>query len=494
VDQEKNKMRSKLMKHEHHIFQYRLSSTIIAAISLLTLPVLASAQTSLPLPIQSALNYRSVPHDTLSVYVEDLASGEVVLSWNDAVPRNPASVEKMLTTLVALDTLGPTYTWKTDVHVLGEVEQGVLEGDLLLKGHGDPYLVTERLWQLLRQIRQSGITSISGDLLIDDSYFDIGNYDPAAFDHEPLRAYNVAPNALLTNFKVVRFYFEPNEDATGVNIISEPQLHNLELVNRLRVVNGACRGYQRGITITPNEAVSKITFSGNFPSGCDYYRMDRAALGHNEFTFGLFTSLWREGGGDISGSWKKSVMTDDAEPWFSFESLPLTDIITKVNKHSNNVMARQLLYTVGAEKYGPPGTEEKGRQFVREWLDENGMNFEELSLDNGAGLSRDSRMTARHLGGLLRFAYRQPYMPEYLSSLSLAGLDGTLSRRFRNGSLTGMAHMKTGSLDHVSAFAGYFQSQSGNRYIVVTLQNHKDVHRGPGEEVQEALLQWLYEK
>ncbi|MFT5501570.1 MAG: D-alanyl-D-alanine carboxypeptidase/D-alanyl-D-alanine-endopeptidase (penicillin-binding protein 4) [Woeseiaceae bacterium] len=482
------------MKHEHNFSRSRVSSTIMTAISLVLSATLVSAQTSLPLPVQSALNYRSVPHETLSIYVEDLTSGDVVLSWNDTVPRNPASVEKMLTTLVALDTLGPTYTWKTDVHVLGEVEQGVLEGDLLLKGYGDPYLVTERFWQLLRQIRQSGITSINGDLLIDDSYFNVGNYDPAAFDREPLRAYNVAPNALLTNFKVVRFYFEPNKDATGVNVIPEPQLQNLELVNRLRVVNGACRGYQRGITITPNEAVSEITFSGNFPGGCDYYRMDRAALGHNAYTFGLFTSLWREGSGDITGSWKNSVMIDDAEPWFSFESLPLTDIITKVNKHSNNVMARQLLYTLGAENYGPPGTEEKGRQFVMEWLDKNDMDAAELSLGNGAGLSRNSRMTARHLGNLLHFAYRQPYMPEYLSSLSLAGLDGTLSRRFRNGSLTGMAHIKTGSLDHVSAFAGYFQSRSGNRFVVVTLQNHEDVHRGPGKEVQEALLQWLYEK
>ena len=149
------------------------------------------AQQDLPIPIQSALNYRNIPDHTLSVYVESLDTGEVVLSWNEAEPRNPASVEKLLTTLVALDTLGPAYTWRTDVYVLGEVTDGVLDGDLLLKGYGDPYLVTERFWQLLRRIRQSGILAINGDLLIDDSYFDIGNYDPAAFDREPLRAYNV---------------------------------------------------------------------------------------------------------------------------------------------------------------------------------------------------------------------------------------------------------------------------------------------------------------
>jgi D-alanyl-D-alanine carboxypeptidase/D-alanyl-D-alanine-endopeptidase (penicillin-binding protein 4) len=452
------------------------------------------AQQDLPIPIKSALNYRKIPDHTLSAYVESLDTGEVVLSWNEAEPRNPASVEKMLTTLVALDTLGPAYTWKTDVYVLGEVTDGALDGDLLLKGYGDPYLVTERFWQLLRRIRQLGISAINGDLLIDDSYFDIGDYDPAAFDREPLRAYNVAPNALLTNFKVVRYYFEPDAASSRVKVLLDPHLDNLLIVNQLRVANGSCRGYQRGITITPNEDVSRITFSGRFPSGCEVYSLDRTALSHNEFTYGLFSALWQESGGRITGKWNNVVAPEDLEPAISFESLPLSEIITKVNKHSNNVMARQLLYTLGAEAFGAPGTEAAGRKVVRRWLADNGMDFAELRLDNGAGLSRESRMTARHLADLLRYAYQSAYMPEYLSSLSLSGLDGTLSHRFRRGVLTGMAHMKTGSLDNVSSIAGYFQARSGNRYIVVTLHNHTDIHRGPGEEVQEALLRWLYEK
>jgi D-alanyl-D-alanine carboxypeptidase/D-alanyl-D-alanine-endopeptidase (penicillin-binding protein 4) len=452
------------------------------------------AQQELPLSVKNALSYRRVPDHTLSIYVESLDTGELVLSWNEAEPRNPASVEKMLTTLVALDTLEPAYTWKTDVHLLGEVTDGVLDGDLLLKGYGDPYLVTERFWQLLRRIRQFGISTINGDLLIDDSYFDTGDYDPAAFDREPLRAYNVAPNAMLSNFKVVRYYFQPDVASSRVNVQLDPSLDNLTIVNQLRVANGSCRGYQRGITVTPNEDVSRITFSGRFPSGCEIYTMDRTVLSHNEFTFGLFRSLWLESGGRFTGKWKNVVAHEDLEPVFSFESLPLSDIITKVNKHSNNVMARQLLYTLGAETFGPPGTEAAGRKVVRQWLASKGMDFAELRLDNGAGLSRESRMTARHLADLLRYAYQSAYMPEYLSSLALSGVDGTLSRRFRKGVLTGMAHMKTGSLDHVSSIAGYFQARSGNRYIVVMLHNHTDIHRGPGEEVQEALLRWLYEK
>jgi D-alanyl-D-alanine carboxypeptidase/D-alanyl-D-alanine-endopeptidase (penicillin-binding protein 4) len=457
-------------------------------------PLTVFSASSLPVPLQSALNFRGVPDNSLSVYVEDLHTGEVVLAWNEAEPRNPASVEKMLTTLVALDTLGPAYTWQTEVHLLGDVEQGTLNGDILLRGFGDPFLVTERFWQLLRQVRQTGIDTISGDLLIDDSYFDVGEYDPAAFDHEPLRAYNVEPNALLTNFKVVRYYFEPGETPAKVSVRLEPPIGNLTVINKLKVRSGSCRGYQRGITITPSQDKSTMTLSGNFPDGCNSYAMDRTVLDHNGFTFGLFKSLWQDSGGEISGDWKNVSYSDDREPFLTFASLPLADVITKINKHSNNVMAKQLLLTLGAEKIGPPGTEAKGRQVVNEWLAGHGMDQDEMKLDNGAGLSRNSRMTARQLGGLLRYAYDSPYMPEYLSSLSLSGLDGTLSRRFRGGALTGKAHIKTGSLDDVSAFAGYFQARSGKRYIVVTLQNHPDIHRGPGEEVQEALLRWLYEK
>jgi len=452
----------------------------------------AALTSELPLPVKSVLNYRKLPHDSLSMYVQDLDSGETILRWQDDVPRNPGSTIKLLTTLVALDVLGPTYRWKTNIYALGEIENGTLTGNLLIEGRGDPFLVTERVWQLLRQVRQNGIRKIDGDLLIDDSYFDIVNHDAAAFDRQPLRAYNVAPNALLMNYKTVRYWFEPDHDGKRVRVSLDPPLENVSVDNRLSLVAGACRGFQRGISVSANEAIDKITFSGNFPAGCKRYAMSRSVLSHNDFVYGLFMSLWRESGGEFKGGWKNQLAPEDAEPLISFRSLPLADIITRVNKHSNNVMARQLLYTLSAEILGEPGTEAGGRIVVGDWLHDKGFEFSELAFDNGAGLSRDVRMTARDFGAMLRFAWQQPYMPEYASSLSLSGLDGTLSNRM-DGPLKGLAHLKTGTLDHVSAIAGYLQSQSGRRFAVVVMQNEKDIHRGYGEEVQESLLRWLYE-
>jgi D-alanyl-D-alanine carboxypeptidase/D-alanyl-D-alanine-endopeptidase (penicillin-binding protein 4) len=345
---------------------------------------------------------------------------------------------------------------------------------------------------MLREIRRLGIDEITGNLLIDDSYFDTGEYDPAAFDRRPLRAYNVAPNALLMNFKVVRYWFEPNGSVVTVRL--DPALENLNVDNRLRVIQAPCRGYQRGIAITTNADNDRVTLSGRFPSGCARYALDRTALSHNEFVYGLFTSLWRESGGVFGGSWKSAIASEGDKPILSFASLPLRDMITSVNKHSNNVMSRQLMYTLSAEVLGAPGTESGGREVISTWLADNKLALGKLAVENGAGLSRESRITAADMAVLLRFAWRQPYMPEYLASMSLTGLDGTLSRRFRNSDLVGKAHLKTGSLDHVTAIAGYLQSRSGRRFSVVVLHNFEDIHRGPGEEVQEALLRWLYEQ
>lgn len=466
---------------------------VLSVFHLMNAP-LAAAESELPAEIRSVLSLRKIPDETLSINVTDLDSGETVLEWHDEVARNPASTMKLITTLVALDLLGPSFRWTTEVYALGEVDDGRLDGDLLIKGYGDPYLVTERVWQLLRNVNQAGVKQISGDLLLDDSYFDVEPHDPANFDSQPLRAYNVAPNALLMNFKVVRFWFEPDHAANGVRVVLDPPIENLRVENRLSLADRSCRGFQRGISITPNDSYDTIILDGGFPNRCRRYAMDRAALDHNAFVFGLVSALWKESGGVLKGGWRKANVPKDAEPIVSFSSLPLTELIARVNKYSNNVMARQLLYTLSADVLGAPGTEQGGRDVITTWLAHKTPGIDSLQLDNGAGLSRNARINAQDFNRILRFAWKQPYMPEYSSSMALSGHDGTLRRRFNDQSLIGQAHLKTGSLDHVVAIAGYMQARSGRRYAVVVMQEHEDIHRGPGEEVQTALLRWLYEK
>ncbi len=455
----------------------------------------AGAADRLPAGVQNSLTVRNVPPDTLSIQVTDLDSGKSVLSWNADAARNPASTMKLLTTLAALDILGPSYHWTTDVYALGDIDDnGRLDGDLLIKGHGDPFLVTERVWQLTRMINQAGIREIGGKLLLDDSHFDVPEQNPGDFDRQPLRAYNVAPNALMMNFKVVRYWFEPDRASNGVRVLLDPPLENLRVENRLSLANSSCSGYQRGISITPNKRLDTMILDGRFPNRCRRYAMDRTALDHNAFAYGLFASLWKESGGVLNGDWDTAIAPADADPLVSFPSLSLAEVIARVNKHSNNVMARQLVYTLAAETFGPPGTEQGGIAVINDWLQKAVPGVGGVMLDNGAGLSREARISAADFDRILQFAWRQPYMPEFAASMALSGHDGTLRRRFDDTKLTGQAHLKTGSLDHVSAIAGYMQSRKGRRFSVVVLHNHQDIHRGPGEEVQTALLRWLYDQ
>ncbi len=466
---------------------------LLSFLSGLVLQAAALADSRLPPSVRQVMELRRIPEDSLSILVTELGTDKTVVRWLDEVPRNPASTMKLVTTLAALDILGPSYQWKTELYTLGELENGRLDGDLLIKGYGDPFLVTERVWRMLRELTQMGLREISGDLVIDDSYFDVPYADPAEFDQQPLRAYNVAPNALLMNLKVVRYWFEPDRDANAVRVILEPPLENLRVENRLELADSSCQGYQRGISIIPRDDYATMVLDGSFPVRCKHYALSRTALDHNAYAYGLFAAMWKESGNQLAGSWHTGTAPVGEKPFLAFPSEPLGDIVKLINKNSNNVMARQILYTLGAETFGAPGTEQAGQAVVDDWLEKKLPGIDSIKLDNGAGLSRTATINARDFDRLLRFAWQQPYMPEFAASLALSGHDGTLRAKFNDRKLTGQAHLKTGSLDHVSAIAGYMQSQSGRRFAVVALINHEDAHRGAGEEVQAALLRYLYD-
>ncbi|MEO1596207.1 MAG: D-alanyl-D-alanine carboxypeptidase/D-alanyl-D-alanine-endopeptidase [Pseudomonadota bacterium] len=469
----------------------------LAAAAVVCAAVLAdraqAASNDLPPSLIRTLDRFDLGRDGLSVFVVDVATGQPVIDYASDVPRNPASTMKLVTTYASLDALTPGHTWETEVFALGEIDaDGVLQGDLGLRGGGDPYLVESVLWQLLTELRRRGVNHIAGDIVIDNSRFELEPEDPGAFDGEPLRAYNVGPDAMLVNFKVVQFWFEPVPESRVVRITSLPELPNLEVVNDIELVRGRCRGYLRGIEIDAETDGDRVRFHGRFPDGCRRYSLGRSLLTHEDYAYGLIRQSWERLGGTISGGVRQAPIDTEVEPLMNWPSRPYGEVIRLINKHSNNVMTRQVFLTLGAHYFGEPASPDKAREAVGQWLDDRGLEFPGFYIDNGSGLSRDSRITARSLAALLGHAWRSPFMPEFLSSLSLAGTDGTFRRRLRRGPLTGRAHLKTGRLDDVSAMAGYLMANDGRRYIVVTLHNARGVHRGGGEAVQDALLRWLY--
>lgn len=468
---------------------------LLAASAPLFAQVPAPANTELPSAVTRVVRGHSLPAESFALQVQEVGSSEPLLQHNAGLPLNPASTIKLLTTFAALDSLGPAHVWQTELYALGPVEDGVLQGDLLLKGSGDPFLVEDQLRNMLKALRRYGIERVEGNLILDGSYFDESVARDGPIDNQAGRAYNTLPSAVIANFQAVTFYFYPHANGRDVIIRSDPELPNLSIVNRLRQREGACTGYQRGIRFDTNaNRTGEITFSGEFPSRCRQYSLLREVLDAPGYTFGLFLALWRELGGELTGTVVNGVVPDDVQPVLVWNSPPLGDVIKSINKFSNNVMTRHLLLTLGSERFGAPATVGKGILAVQEWLDAKGLPREGLNIVNGAGLSRESRLTASFMTNLLQQAWQSPWMPEFVASLPLNGMDGTMRSRLRETALAGRMHIKTGSLDEVAAVAGYVRSRSGRLWTVSLMLNHELADRGPGVELGDALLRWVYEQ
>ena len=457
------------------------------------------ASDKLPAPIAAALKRNGLSPRGLSLYVQEIGRAQPLLAVSADTPRHPASTIKILTTVAALEELGPAYRWKTEFYATSPVRDGRLDGDLYLKGYGDPYLVIENFWLFLRALRAQGLDTIIGDLVMDQSYFAREPGDPGEFDNQPLRAYNVLPNALLVNFQAVNFRFVPQPGVGRLNIIADPLPANIEVENRVKLTQGSCRGWwARGLGLQVrrhNKDATQVVFSGTYDAACGENGLYRVVSEPAPYLLGLFRTMWSELGGRFRGNVREGTVPDGAQLLYTGYSPPLADIIRSINKFSNNVMARQLLLTLGAERDGPPGTTEKGTVVVDEWLRQRGLDFPELVLDNGAGLSRETAISARHLGQVLLAAWRGPYMSEFVSSLPISAMDGTLRKRFSHAAeLEGQMHLKTGSLNDVRSLAGYVQDRAGRRWVVVCLHNGPRADTAAGEAVQDALLKWVYER
>lgn len=454
------------------------------------------ARGPLPAPVARALADAGIPVASVAVVIQGVGNPVPLVSVNAEASMEPASVMKLVTSFAALESLGPAYRWKTEVYADGELHGGTLAGNLVLKGYGDPDLTLEQFWLMLRTLRARGVRDVGGDLVLDRSYFLPRPHDPGRFDDEPLRPYNVGPDALLLNFKSVRFDFLPEPGRGAVRIVAEPHPEGLRIVNALRLAPGSCGdwrgrlGADFGAASAEGETV-RASFSGEFAARCGEKSWNVALFSHAGYVAGVFRELWGELGGSWQGSLREGTVPAGARLLVTHESPPLADVVRDMNKFSNNVMARQIYLTLGAESAGPPATEANAAAAVRAALARAGLDFPGLVIDNGSGLSRRGRISARSLAALLLAAYRSPDMAELVSSLPIVAVDGTMKKRMRGEPAAGFAHIKTGTLDGVRAIAGYVLDRRGTRKVVVMLVN--DPHASSAEPAVEALLNWVYE-
>ena len=464
--------------------------------ALLIAPCFGLAARGLPKTVADALRDAYVPQSSVAIVVQDVGSARSSLSLNAGKSMNPASVMKLVTTYAALELLGPAYRWKTEAYSSGTLRDGVLEGELVLKGYGDPRLDYESFWMLLRALRGRGLREVRGDLVLDRSFFAPANGNAADFDGEALRPYNVLPDALLVHYKSLRFAFVPEPDAGAVRVYAEPRPPALELVNGLRLAAGACpEGRAFRDVLEPLFSAGpppRVAFTGRYPVSCGEKELNVALLAPDQQVAGVLRELWSELGGAWSGGVRAGEVPEGARLLHTHESAPLAEVVRDINKFSNNVMARQLYLTLASAANEPPARAELAAEAVRHWLNVKGIAAPELSIENGAGLSRSDRLSAASLAALLQAAWNSPAMPEFIASLPLAGLDGTFRKRLVGEPVSGQAHMKTGLLSDARAMAGYLLDRSGRRHVVVMLINHP--HAPEAEAAGDALLRWVYEK
>lgn len=449
----------------------------------------AQAPTPSPLPpeVEAALSRARLPREALSVLVIDAQGGPrhaARLAHRAQVPMNPASVMKLVTTYAALDQLGPAYAWNTPVYVQGSVQDGSLRGNVYIQGQGDPKLVMERLWLLLRRLQGQGIQVIVGDIVLDRTAFDVPEQDPGSFDNEPLRPYNASPDALLVNYKSQVMTFVPDAIAGLARIQYDPPMAGVQRQASVALAApGADCGDWRGALKAELADPARIAFQGVFPASCGERVWPIAPADPRGFAARAVEGMWRELGGKLTGSVREGKVPAGLKPAFVATSPALAEVVRDVNKYSNNVMAQQVFLTLALGNRAP-ATFEGAREALRRWWQLRFGDTDQPVADNGAGLSRDARITAQGLARMLQSAWASPVMPELVSSLPIAGVDGTL----RRSQARGAAHLKTGSLRDVMAIAGYVHGASGRRYVLVAMVNHANA--GAARPVLDALTDW----
>jgi serine-type D-Ala-D-Ala carboxypeptidase/endopeptidase (penicillin-binding protein 4) len=451
-------------------------------------PLIAQAQSALPPPVLQALRQAQVPPTALGIWVQEIDAKRPRLAWQAELAMNPASLAKLGTTLAALETLGPAWTWQTPVWLQGQFrpETGVLEGDLVIKGVGDPKLVRERLWLLLQRVRALGVRDIQGRIVLDNSAFAPSGANPADFDGEPWRPGNVQAEALLFNHKALIYSFRP-DPARGLAWISADV--PLPVQASVPLQAGPCNDW-RGALQLQWQAGAPLRFAGAYPTSCGELSWPLADPEPASYNARLIAAQWREMGGTLSGPVVPGL-APSSTPSLSFASPPLAEVVRDINKHSANLMTEMLWLSLAWQADGgaQPATAEAAQARLREWLAAK-LGEQDFVLENGSGLSRGSRLSARQLGRLLQQAYTGPTMPEFMASLPLAGVDGTLARggALRFGRAEGRSHLKTGSLRDVTALGGYVLAASGRRYVLVALLNHPRAQAA--RPALDALLQW----
>jgi len=444
---------------------------------------------ALPSAINTLIAKSKISKKDLSIVIKRVGTrGKTLVSLNAHTTRTPASVIKVMSTYSALATLGFNYRWPTKFYTTGRVKAGVLYGDLIIKGFGDPSLKDRHLKQIVASIRAEGIRGIHGNIIIDRSYFNIGNNNSAHFDENPYSAYNAMPDALMFNERVSTVCIEPKKKSA----YRKHDDKSYQVINHLQYVNKPCKGRYSWprIKIKENTSSSKITLSGKISKRCKSRNICKVLTKPYKSFYYALKAKMKKSNIKVSGTLKLRKTPSNARKLFTHYSDKLQYVIAKTAKKSNNLYARHLLLLLGAKIYGAPATVAKGQKAIKQILSSShALGAGTLRIDNGSGLSRSAKLNASQLALMYDKAY-ESHGKRWMNTLSIAGKDGTIRRRFAHSVVSNRAWMKTGTLKNVKNIGGYVKDIHGNLYTVVILVNSTRA-RYRGAKLQNEIIKWV---
>ncbi|MBC7454932.1 MAG: D-alanyl-D-alanine carboxypeptidase/D-alanyl-D-alanine-endopeptidase [Massilia sp.] len=485
---------------------FRRFAPVLAFIALIACLPLARAQ--LPEPVLSTLAASGMPQDAISALV--LRGDATVLSHLAERPMAPASTIKLVTTLVGLDTLGPVFRGRTELRSTGAVVKGVLMGDLVLRGGADADFSGAVLEQMLQSLRNQGIERIAGKLLLDRSLFQPARLDlgAAPFDASPEAYYNVIPDALMVNKNMLQV--DMRSTGNALQLVMQPPLDKVGIGADMNLIDADCARWEDGWKLPqalPEKGGSiKVVLRGSFPKNCAR-AVNINVVDRNDYVARLFRASWKKLGGAFGGEVIDGVAALDARLLAEHVARALPELVRDINKLSDNALARTLFLSLGSLEadallgsrpltgaaYGASTqtTSARADLAVRAWMRQHAINDTGLVLENGSGLSRLERISALQMGALLRAGLRSDWAPEFLASLPIAALDGTMRKRLQGSPAAGHARIKTGALTNVVAIAGYVRDALGQQCVVVAMINSAQANDGKGRAVLDALIDWV---
>ncbi len=483
----------------------------------------ASAQAALPEPIARIAAEKGIPEDAIGALV--LRGDQVLVSNEASRTFVPASTMKLFTTMVGLEVLGPQFRGRTELRTPGTIAGSVLHGDLVLRGGADVDLTADALTHMLEKLRTRGIRKIDGNLILDRQLWQPARADAGAppFDEFPEAYYNLVPDALLLNMNLQTL--DITSDANSIKVSALPELDNVRVRSDMTLVNGDCAKWEEGWKIPEyvrNGSRVTVVLKGTFPRNCSKTNVVNV-LDRTDYAERLFRATWERLGGRFTGkAYEASAGESQA-----YGSVPTTllaehlsrslpELVRDTNKTSDNGLARTIFLSLGSLQADPvlgsrpigeaapaeiPGgadaapapmsTSARAEMMIRNWLRAHGIDDNGMVFENGSGLSRTERYSPEQMAGLLKAAQDSLWAPEFLTSLPIAAIDGTMKRRLKDSPAAMRARVKTGSLKNVISAAGYVPDAVGKQCIVVVMVNHERAGNGNGRAIVDGLIDWI---